>query len=67
MEHLDKGDGEPSSVPEPSEKLVPLFRLYNSETGYHFYTTSEKEALNAALKLGYKDEGIICYVIEPMK
>lgn len=67
MGHLDTGGGEPRYVPEPSEKLVPLYRLYNPKTGDHFYTVSEKEALNATLELGYKDEGIIGFIVEPQK
>lgn len=36
---------------------APLYRLYNSKTFDHFYTTSLGEATNAVQRLGYTNEG----------
>ncbi|KAG1806174.1 uncharacterized protein BJ212DRAFT_784925 [Suillus subaureus] len=42
---------------------VALYRLYSSSGTDHFYTTSASEASNAVAKLGYTEEGIVCYVL----
>ena len=42
--------------------LEPLFRLRNTQTGYHFYTTDPKERDNAINLLYYVSEGIQSYV-----
>jgi Repeat of unknown function (DUF5648)/Clostridium epsilon toxin ETX/Bacillus mosquitocidal toxin MTX2 len=41
---------------------LPLFRLFNKNTGDHFYTTSESERQNAIKNLHYDNEGIACYI-----
>jgi hypothetical protein len=41
---------------------VPLYRLYNSGNGDHFYTTNSSER-DAAAHGGYAYEGIACYVL----
>ncbi|KZT71845.1 hypothetical protein DAEQUDRAFT_665103, partial [Daedalea quercina L-15889] len=41
---------------------ILLYRLYSSSAMDHFYTTSETQRENA-LKDGYSDEGIACYVL----
>lgn len=42
--------------------MVPLFRCYSGSQNDHFYTSSESEKNNAVQALGYKDEGIACYI-----
>jgi len=41
--------------------MVPLYRLYQQSQNDHFYTTDINER-NHAINIGYKDEGIACYV-----
>jgi hypothetical protein len=41
---------------------LPLYRLYNSHSGDHFYTTSTAERDSAA-QGGYTKEGVACYVL----
>lgn len=41
---------------------MPLYRLYRSVSGNHFYTTSIDEANNAASGIGYNREGIAGFV-----
>ena len=41
---------------------IPLYRLYNSGNGDHFYTTSASERDSAA-QGGYSKEGTACYVL----
>ncbi len=52
-----------------SEKEIPLFRLYNRNSGEHFYTPESKEKEHL-VSLGWKDEGtgwISCgYAGEPV-
>jgi len=43
----------------------PLFRLYNNATTDHLYTISRDERDNAISNLGYRNEGIECYVWQP--
>ena len=43
---------------------VPLHRLFNPETGDHFYTTYEWERDTAQREHGYRNEGVACYVFE---
>lgn len=52
----------PRTIPEPTDKLVAVHRLYNPETKDHFYTTSADEADVAIQKAGYRDEGILGFV-----
>ena len=49
-------------TPPPPPTTVPLLRTFNPGTGDHFYTTSVTERDNTVAHLGYKDEGIACYV-----
>ena len=56
-----KGDGvsgSPSDVIEPGKN--PVYRLYNPNSGEHFYTLSDKERVNVA-KAGWNYEGIGWY------
>jgi hypothetical protein len=48
--------------PDRKPNTVPLYRLLHRSIEDHFYTTSEDEADNAILRLGYEDEGTACYV-----
>lgn len=41
---------------------VPFFRLYNPDTGDHFYTTDANERDRAIARFGYRSEGIACSV-----
>ncbi len=41
---------------------TPLLRLFNPDTGDHFYTTSSTEAHNAVSGGGYRSEQISCFV-----
>lgn len=41
---------------------MPLFRYYHPTATDHFYTTSWDEGCNAVANLGYKYEGVACYV-----
>lgn len=42
-------------------KLAPFYRLYNSHSRHHFYTTDVEER-DRAREAGYSYEGIACYV-----
>ena len=59
---MANGNVEPRVIPEPSDKLVALLRLFNKDTGDHFYTTHGDEADNAIKHLGYVFEGVEGYV-----
>lgn len=54
-------------IPEPSKKLIPLFRLFNPKIGSHFYTTDEKEVKDVVFKYGFVYENVIGYVYKPEK
>jgi Repeat of unknown function (DUF5648) len=41
---------------------VPLFRLYNHDSGDHFYTTDANERDRAIARSGYRSEGVACAV-----
>ncbi len=41
--------------------MLPLYRLVNSSTGAHFYTTFDPERQKAA-SIGYSDEGVAGYI-----
>ena len=41
---------------------TPLYRLYNPNTGYHHYTTSDNER-NVLLSIGWMSEGVAFYVV----
>jgi hypothetical protein len=43
---------------------VPLFRLFNRETGDHLYTTSESERDGSIRDRAYRREGRVCYVLK---
>lgn len=45
---------------EASEESVPVYRIYNPNTGEHLYTITEGEAKNC-VRLGWQDEGIGWY------
>jgi RHS repeat-associated protein len=46
--------------------FVPLYRLYkydsNNNTRDHFFTTNPAERNNAISNMGYKDEGVECFI-----
>jgi hypothetical protein len=42
-----------------AEKKVNVYRIYNPNSGEHFYTVNKKEAEDA-VKAGWKDEGVLC-------
>ena len=42
--------------------LATLFRLYQPNAHDYFYTTSAGETRHAIANLGFKDQGIACYV-----
>lgn len=46
----------------PVPGSVVLNRLFNPDTGDHFYTTSASEAQNAVTSAGYRSEGFACWV-----
>lgn len=48
----------------PGHGRVALYRLFNPNSGDHFYTTSEFERDNAWTNLGYVKEGIACFVFD---
>lgn len=48
-----------SNIPAGS---TPLYRLYNPNTGYHHYTTSDNER-NVLLSIGWRSEGVAFYVM----
>ncbi len=61
------GEGDVGFVADaPSDSgsvdTMPLYRLYNPESGDHFYTTAADERDWAASNLGYNDEGIAGHV-----
>jgi hypothetical protein len=39
-----------------------LYRLFNPQTGDHFYTIDGVERNNAISQLGFRDEGVACFV-----
>ena len=45
-------------------ETVPLYRLWKPEVGDHVYTTSEEERDTAVSALGYRSEGVACYVFD---
>ena len=54
---------EPDPTPEPEVKTVPMFRLYNPNSGEHFYTASASER-DQVVAAGWNDEGIGWYAPE---
>jgi hypothetical protein len=48
----------------PPGTTIPLFRLLNSKTGDHLYTTSVSERDSAIASFGYQSEGIAGYVFD---
>jgi|GEM_PF-3343122 len=48
-------------VSDSTSEFVPLYRLWNSNSGDYFYTTKESEKTKA-IGLGYVDEGSLGYV-----
>jgi hypothetical protein len=51
------------TAPEPTESFtLPLYRLYSSATGHHFYTTSASDRDFAVQKAGYKYENVVGYL-----
>lgn len=54
-------------IPEPSDKLIPLIRLYQPVDRDHFYTTSVKEAEEAIEKYGYQFESVVGHIFENQK
>jgi hypothetical protein len=44
--------------------LVPVYRLYSSAQGDHFYTSNVKERDTAIAQYGYSDEGIAFYAYD---
>lgn len=48
-------------APSDNDKTTPIYRLYNAAIGDHFYTASADEAA-AAIRNGYKGEGITGYL-----
>ncbi len=57
VEATDVDDTDPEPDPEPEVETVEVFRLYNSWTGDHFYTTSSDEK-DTLVKAGWTDEGV---------
>ena len=55
----------PNIPPPISPTLLPLFRLFNSDTGDHFYTQDAAERDHAVAHAGYREEGTACYVFTP--
>lgn len=55
----------PNIPPPIAPTLLPLFRLFNSDTGDHFYTTDAAERDHAVAHAGYREEGTACYVFTP--
>src|SRR5207245_2317403 len=47
----------PASVPS----AIPVWRLYNSSTSQHLWTTSQADILNATQHAGYHVEGVAFY------
>jgi hypothetical protein len=41
---------------------IPLYRLYHSSSGNHFYTTNSAEAESAVYNYGYTSEGVAAWV-----
>ena len=52
--------------PTPAVKTVEMYRLYNPNSGEHFYTAKSKER-DALVKVGWKYEGIGWYAPETSK
>ena len=53
---------EQTEVDYPFMVPHPLYRLWSSAIGDHFYTTSANERNSVTQKYGYVDEGVACYV-----
>ena len=51
-----------AGVAMAQSEWVPLARLYNPNTGDHFYTSSRLEGQRAQRRLGYTFEGVAAYV-----
>lgn len=47
----------PTPTPTPSVTKVPVYRVYNRNSGLHHYTTSQKER-DDLVALGWRDEGL---------
>ena len=54
---LNPPASKPSDKPSEEKKPVNLYRLYNPNSGEHFYTSSQAEKKHL-INLGWKDEGI---------
>ena len=54
---LNPPAAKPSDKPSEEKQPVNLYRLYNPNSGEHFYTSSQKEKKHL-ITLGWKDEGI---------
>ena len=47
--------------PQPGN-TTPFYRLYNRDSGDHFYTTDASERDSAIARSGYVSEGVACFV-----
>jgi len=65
--HIGEKNEEVVYVPEPTNKLKPVYRLFNPDKNDHFYTTSQKEVKHAVEQGGYKNEGLLGYVYGAQK
>ena len=52
-----KPTGKPTATPKPTVKTTPMYRLYNPNSGEHFYTGSIEERDNLS-GLGWNYEGV---------
>src|SRR5438876_4145128 len=60
-ERIECGVFPPNTAQPPGS--VPLFRLFNPDTGDHFYTADANERDRAASQFGYRTEGVACFVM----
>ena len=58
----------PTTTPKPTKtptpKLVPVYRLFNTRTGEHFYTAKVQERKEYLMKQNWRSEGIAWYAPE---
>ncbi|MBT1167183.1 InlB B-repeat-containing protein [Bifidobacterium simiarum] len=53
--HWTKNQTKPTDPSKPSAKRVPVYRVYNRNSGLHHYTTSKAEN-DMLVRLGWRDE-----------
>lgn len=57
---IDNSSSKPNSPPNQDSKIIPVYRVYNPNSGEHFYTKSDYEA-ESLKRVGWRREGIEFY------